>query len=323
MGKKYTLDRSDSHTLDDGSVLYRVVATDEFCQRLRLIHDFEPRGGYIADESCLAGDGDCWVGAGAFIGPGCRVSGDAQVWGSGGISLITGLVFAYGNAYIENSKLSGFGSVCDLAEVRASSIVASHNDSHFTIAGSSKLLGITAALATAQAQLLVWDSVHLQHTQIYARGKVEIEHSVDLKLSKIDCEDLQIAGSVEFYEADIRSSDQIFYAEGLGAVGRCFTAVRGPGLDSTIMVQCGCFTGTLEEFVEQVNTTKELGKHHLAYMTLANLANLRLRGFHLDAPAAPWRSSIYELSEQHNPTVQMRRQTGKPISARSNRSGSK
>lgn len=81
MDKKFMYDKNDvKEIIIDGKkfVLYRIVATTNFLTRNNNYVTYGQKGGYCAVGS-LSLDGLCWVDEKSMVGPGCYISGDAQV----------------------------------------------------------------------------------------------------------------------------------------------------------------------------------------------------------------------------------------------------
>lgn len=108
---KYLLLKDDENTKTIlGTKLYRV-------KYLRDVGDWIREGylgGYIADESCLSQEGECYVGSLAYVFKDAKVIEDAKVYGRAwieGNSIVRGRASVFDNATIYNSIVEGNAKV--------------------------------------------------------------------------------------------------------------------------------------------------------------------------------------------------------------------
>ena len=101
--KKYELLTSDTRTLGDGTVVYRIRALRDFWEVKA-----GQLGGYVQSEDNLSHEGKCWVVGEGMVIEQARVSGDAMVSNS--------LVFGH-------AQVSGWCVVFNDAQVGGHSVV--------------------------------------------------------------------------------------------------------------------------------------------------------------------------------------------------------
>ena len=250
--KKYELILEDTKKQNE-STLYRVKALRDFGSVAA-----GTIGGYIEKEDNLSQDGCCWVADNAVVCEDAKVLDDAVV---GGYARVQG-----------RANIGGEAKVDELALVEECANI--YGKAH--ICGKSWILG--CSWVSEDAVVTGWAIV---------RGNAYIYGSTVIKDDAIvDC-DVDVSGTNNVitgllingnYDGDARitSTKDYLTVRGLGSASRMTTFYR---TENGIKVTCGCFTGTLDEFVEKVRETHKNTKYAKEYLTMVEVAKVH---FELD-----------------------------------------
>lgn len=212
--RKYLL--TDQTIEFQGTTLHRIVAVRDFgAIKAGMM------GGFVRYEGNLSHEGNCWVGQTAKVMDEARVRDNAIISGS---AVITG------HAVIENNAaVTGASVINDGAIVYGDTVVKDH--AH--IKGQSRISGNS---------IIVDDAI--------IDGEANI-HSASVMRNAV------VGGSAVLYsntcvakDAVIESVQDTLVIGPLGSRNDRTTFYRANG--DTIMVCCGCFNGTLDEFVKRV-----------------------------------------------------------------------
>lgn len=227
MEKKYIL--TDETKIVDGHTLHRIKAVKNFIGVYR-----DQFGGWIEKEENLSHEGACWVYDEAMVFDRTLIRQDASVFGKSKI---------YGCSFIKDSAI-----VCD-----------SHVFGQACVAGHSYI-----NQSSIFDNACVKDNAHVQRgAKVYGSAFIKGESSIH--------DEAEISGfvAVDAKEnigrgANITSVDQILSIGPLGSRLDHMTFVKN--LNGDILVFCGCFSGTIEEFELRVRYIHVGTKFEKQYM---------------------------------------------------------
>ena len=256
MEKKYELVKDD-RIIIGSSWLYRIRALKHIqVSANEYMANIEPGdlGGYVESEENLSHEGTCWVNDDAkvygkvFVYENACIAGNASVFG---------YVKAYGNAFIgdnsivrdsaiihEDAHITGHVLICDFAEVYGDTMISKY--------------AVVSERAKIYDKAIVTDSVCI-------KGNAEIRCKAHIYGNAT----IAMCGLIEH-------SSEYAYVSGFGSVNRTTTFYLSRDR-KTVLVTCGCFNGTIEEFKNKVKRqymNSDLGKE---YLRLANLMNARFK----------------------------------------------
>lgn len=229
-----------------GRTLYRIKALKDIHTNSKIIIKKGSIGGFIEKEDNLSQEDSCWVYNDAKVFETARVEDDAMVNYSAMI---------YGNALIKNnSYISGEAKVFD--NVRCwddISIIDSMVHGNSVIMNDAKIYSFS---------------------DIY--GDVNIKDKVLTKDHAVIYGNVKLYGNIVIDNKVITDSNQIL---GIGPIGSRNSTTYFIKQPNDIYVQCGCFSGTIEQFTNQVKfeyidpTTKKYSKLYYAqYIDAINYA---------------------------------------------------
>lgn len=85
----------------------------------------------------------------------------------------------------------------------------------------------------------------------------------------------EVYGNAKVYgDAEVFSQNHVMTIGAIGSRNDFTTFYRGK--DNQIMVKCGCFNGTIDEFVEKVKQTHGNNKYALVYLSAVETAKLQI-----------------------------------------------
>ena len=249
MDKKYELLKDD--TID---------ACEHTLYRIRALRDFGnvkagDLGGYIEKEDNLSHDGECWVSGDAKVFDYTQVFGDAQVYGNA-------KVFDDAKVY-DNACVYGDAKVFDNAQVYGNVLV--HGNAR--VYGNAEVYGdvwISNARVSGNAQ--VSGNVRVSG---YARvsGDAQVHGDAIIYDNAHVYDNARVSGDAHVYGNARVSGNAYIYSTNdyicIGPIGsRNGYTTFYLTEDKNIMVNCGCFNGTLEEFIKAVNETHKDNKNY-------------------------------------------------------------
>ena len=223
-----------------------VTISEKTLYRIRAVRDFGSvktgdLGGYIEKEENLSHFDDAWVSGNAKVFDNAEVSGNGKVFDNAEVS---GNGKVSGNAEVSgNGKVSGNAWVSDNAEVSGNGKVSGNAE----VSGNGKVSGNA------------WVS---DNAEVSGNGKVSGNANV--------FDNARISGNAEIFNT------RHFCTQGpIGSRNGFVTFYRTK--DNTVEVKCGCFLGSLQEFVNQVEKTHKGNKYEKEYKLAAELAKVCIR----------------------------------------------
>ncbi len=248
--KKFEL-TSESIEYYNGRKLFRIRALKEF-------GNVKPGdlGGFVEKESNLSQEGKAWVAGDALVSGNAEVSGNARI--------------------LENAKVFGNAQVSGDAEIRGNAMIyqgawvrgLTYVSENASIYGNAEVY--CYAEVTGNAKIYdcakVYDDAQVSgYAQVCGNAEVYDDAQVS--------GDAMVCGNAEVC-SDSKISNDFDYAcvKGFGRYGRNTTFSRTK--DGGILVVCGCFRGTLEEFRERVKETHGKSKQAKEYLMIADLMEM-------------------------------------------------
>lgn len=248
-----------------GLVLHRIRALRDIPEHGITAGDL---GGWIESESNLSQDYNAWVSGDAHVYGNACVYGDAHVYDDARVS---GSACVYGDAHVtgnarvsgsacvyDNARVSGDARVTDRARVsgdaRVFSRVCVYGNAH--VYGDARLSGAAHVYDDAR----VFDLAHISgdacvsgDAHVYSNARVS--------------GDARITG-----DARLPSRDSIFTASYVGTENGTLTVTSGV---SGLVVTRGCFTGSVDEFLERSRAVHD-DRTHDEYRMLIEVAKSRI-----------------------------------------------
>jgi len=229
-----------------GRTLYRIKALKDIHTNSKIIIKKGSIGGFIEKEDNLSQEDSCWVYNDAKVFETARVEDDATVNDN---------TMIYGNALIKNnSYISGIAKVFD--NVRCwddISIIDSMVHGNSVIMNDAKIYSFS---------------------DIY--GDVNITDKVLIKDHAVIYGNVKLYGNVIIDNLVITDSNQIL---GIGPIGSRNSTTYFIKQPNDIYVQCGCFSGILEKFKNEVklkyleqNAVRYSKLYYMQYMDAINYA---------------------------------------------------
>ena len=223
-----------------------VTISGKTLYRIRAVRDFGSVktgefGGYIEKEENLSHFDNAWVCGDAKVFGKARVRGNAQVRGN---------AWVYGNAQVcGKAKVSGNAQVCRNAEVSGNAWVFDNA----WVRGNAQVFGKAWVCGNAQVCGNAW-----VFGKAWVRGNAQV------------CGNAWVCGNAEV------SNTRHYFVQGpIGSRDGFATFYRTK--DDTVAVKCGCFLGSLQEFVNQVEKTHKGNKYEKEYKLAAELAKVCIR----------------------------------------------
>lgn len=258
---------------------YELITDSEGRSRPRAIKKFSivnygEVGGWLDGEHNLSQRGNCWVGNEA------RVLGKASVMGD---ALVVGEAIVSGEAKVyEQAKVYGKARIFDTSHVSGNAVVygdarigeRARVDGRSSICDKAALYGDSIITDVARVSGAV---VSLGTTRI--GGSVYIDGSISL----MDCNiqgDAFISNKspMGLICAEVFATEHIFDVGPIGSRQDRTVFYRGArNGEPIILVNCGCFHGTIVEFVTRVKAVHRGNNHEQDYLAACKLAVSRIR----------------------------------------------
>ena len=231
--------------------------------RIRALKDFGnvktgDIGGYIERKENLSQEGTCWIYDNAGVYGDAWIYGNAKVYGNAwvcGNAWVYGNAKVYGNAWVcGNAWVYGNAKVFDDAKVYGNAWVYGNAK----VFDDAKVYGNAWVCGNA----LIYDSVKVcggakVYGNAWVYGNAKVYDSV------------KVCGG-----AKISKSNDILCITPIGSRNDVTTFFKTK--DNNICVKCGCFTGTIDRFLEAVNKTHGENKHAKAYKLACELARVQI-----------------------------------------------
>ncbi len=215
------------------NVVMRVAGRE--LRRIRALKDFDDvkagdLGGFIADESNLSQEGNCWVGGSAKVLDDAWVHGDARVYGDAKIS---GRARVYGKAQVYD-----LSAICDDSKVFGAAQVYGNA----RVAGKARVQGnasIYQNAAVSESAFILDDAEVFGSAQLFghvcARGQAKVFGAA-------------INGSARLQgNASIGHGRDVVWFSNVGSEFGTLTVYRTT--NNELHVTRGCFAGSLREFL--------------------------------------------------------------------------
>ena len=239
---KYEL-TNETITIDNGKTLYRIRALIDIKAFGVKIGDL---GGYIEKEYNLSHDCNAWVSDNAMVYGDARiydntiVYSDARVYGYAriyGNAAISGNAMIYGNSWVsDNAMVYGDARIYDDTKIYGYARIYGNT----IISGNAMIYGNAMVYGGA---IVYGDSMVYGDAMVYGN-------------------------------ADIKKVTHILMIGPIGSRNDTTTFFRTK--ENIIKVKCGCFYGTIDEFLTKVELTHENNKHGRAYRLAVELAKAQI-----------------------------------------------
>ena len=255
MDKKYELTKD--YTITGFRVLYRIRALKDFGNVKA-----GDLGGFLENEDNLSHEGKCWVSDNARVFGNARISGNALVRGNARV---------VDNAKVcNNAHVSGDALVSDNTHVSGDALVSGDA----WIYSSAQVSGSARVSGNAHVSGNAWISDSAQVSG-YARVCGCAFISGDARVS----DGVLVSGNAKILkDANIRELSDYMTIGPMGSRNDYTTFYKTK--TGEIMVSCGCFNGTIDEFIKAVNTThKDNETYRNKYLyAIEYIKNIKLGG---------------------------------------------
>lgn len=191
--------------------------------------------------------GNAMILDGVIIRGNVQIFDYARVWGNAMISgsaMVSGYATVFDNAYVKgDTKITDLATISGDAIVRDNSCVKNNAQ----ISGNA----IIFENATITGNSVISDMAHI--------------------FSDAHCDDVVINGMPRIScKAHITSNRDYIVIGPIGSRSGYTTVYKC--IDDIFRIQCGCFNGTIEEFLNKLNETySESNAHHKTYMAMIKL----------------------------------------------------
>ena len=273
--KHFKLLKDDSIEID-GVKLYRIEATKDLPQ-----HNVEKgeKGGYVEKEYNLMDN--AWIGGNAKVYGNAKVFENARVYGNAeifenakvfGNALIFNEARIYGNAQVYGNSMVG-----DNVKVFEDAVIYENAYVHKNakVFGCAVLFGASRVYGNAVVfgeTRIGGNAAVYEYATVYEKAR--IGGNALIFGNACVCGDAKINNFVYLSErADIKSNDDFCFFSGFGSERRDTTFFKTRYKE--IFVVCGCFRGTLEEFVRRVKETHKNGKYAKEYLAIVEVVKIR------------------------------------------------
>ena len=232
----------ETKTTVNGIVLHRIKALVRIDLGYSTIIEVGDLGGWLEKEDNLSHLSNAWVFGDA------EVLGDAKIYGD---ALISGYSRVFGNA-----RIFGNARVYNHAWVFGNAVVA---DSAWVF-GDARVFGYAQVFGDAEVH---GNALITGYSRVFGNAQVSGDAEVfgDAKIYG----DSKVSG-----DACINKCSHILNIGPIGSRNEFTTFFRTK--DRKIKVSCGCFLGTIDEFLEKVEQTHGDSKHAIVYRAAADIA---------------------------------------------------
>ena len=244
----------ETKTTINGIVLHRIKALVRIDLGYNTIIEVGDLGGWLEKEDNLSYLGSAWVSGDAEVFGNARVFGDALI---SGYSMVFGNARVFGNTRVYNhawvfgdAEVSDYAWIYGNAQVFDDAVVA---DSAWVF-GDAEVSGYAQVFGDAEV-----------HGNAQVSGYSRIFGNAEV------LGDAKIYGDSRVYDdACINKCSHILNVGPIGSRNEFTTFFRTK--DRKIKVSCGCFLGTIDEFLEKVKQTHRDSKHAIVYRAAADIA---------------------------------------------------
>jgi len=219
---------------------YELIPSDkEGLYRIKALKDFAnvkvgDIGGYVSGEHNLSHDNDCWIYNNAIVSGNAQVCNNVNVFGCAKIydsAIVSDDAKVYGSAIV-------YGDALVFGEARVSG--------NAQICGFAQIYGETIVSGNAQI---------CGFAQIY--GETIVYGDAQVSGSAI------VSGYACIYSGNIQSTYDYMLIGPIGSRAAYTTFFKDA---DKIMVSCGCFKGTIQEFEVKVKETHQNNKFAQQYL---------------------------------------------------------
>lgn len=250
----------ETKTTVNGIVLHRIKALVRIDLGYSTIIEVGDLGGWLEKEDNLSYLGNAWVSGDAEVFGDAKIYGDALI---SGYSMVFGNARIFGNARVYNhawvfgnAQVSGYAWIYGNAQVFGDAVVA---DSAWVF-GDSEVSDHAQVFGDAEVH---GNALISGYSRIFGNAQVSGDAEV--------LGDAKIYGDSKVYDdACINKCSHILNVGPIGSRNEFTTFFRTK--DRKIKVSCGCFLGTIDEFLEKVKQTHGDSKHAIVYRAAANIA---------------------------------------------------
>ena len=244
----------ETKTTISGIVLHRIKALVRIDLGYSTIIEVGDLGGWLEKEDNLSYLGNAWVSGDAEVFGDAKIYGDALI---SGYSRVFGNARVFGDAEVYNhawvfgdAEVSDHAWIYDNAQVFGDAVVA---DSAWVF-GDAKVSGYAQVFGDAEVS---------GYSRIFGNAQVSGDAEV--------FGDAKIYGDSKVYDdACINKCSHILNVGPIGRRNEFTTFFRTK--DRKVKVSCGCFLGTIDEFLEKVEQTHGDSKHAIVYRAAADIA---------------------------------------------------
>ena len=198
-------------------------------------------GGFVEKEENLEHYGNAWVSGGAIVFGDARVSGDAIVYEGARV---------YGNA-----KVSGCARVYGNARVSGDALVTGYA----MVSGHAQVSGYARVYGDAEVS-----------------GCAIVSEYARVHEDALVCGNTIVRGDAIVSGDALVCGDQM-YATVKGFGSKCRDTTFFVTKDGNVCVNCGCFSGTLEQFREKVKETHKDTEFAKEYLVIADLMEMHFK----------------------------------------------
>ena len=232
----------ETKTTVNGIVLHRIKALVRIDLGYSTIIEVGDLGGWLEKEDNLSYLGNAWVSGDA------EVFGDAKIYGD---ALISGYSRVFGDAEVsdhawiyDNAQVFGDAEVSGYSRIFGNAQVSDHAwiYDNAQVFGDAEVSGYSRIFGNAQVS---GDAEVFGDAKIYGDSKV-------------------------YDDACINKCSHILNVGPIGRRNEFTTFFRTK--DRKVKVSCGCFLGTIDEFLEKVEQTHGDSKHAIVYRAAADIA---------------------------------------------------
>ena len=227
-------------------------------------------GGYVEKEENLSQNGDAWICDNACVSGNARVSGDARVYGNAWVS---GYARVYGNAWVaDNAQVAGnaqvYGNAWVAGDAQVSGDAWVYDNAH--VAGDAQVAGDARV-----------------YGDVWVAGDAQVSGDARVYGNAWVAGNAQVSGDAWIYSkgsilgnAYIDSNDKHCGFDCFGSENRHTHAYMTT--DGEIEITCGCFRGSLEEFLKKVELTHKGTIYEKQYKAMIEVIKVKFGVYEKD-----------------------------------------
>ncbi|MDD6936782.1 MAG: hypothetical protein PUI99_07645 [Clostridiales bacterium] len=249
----------ETKTLCDGTVLHRIRALIDIDLGWKIVKAGE-LGGWVEKEGNLSHIGNCWVYKNAKVYGDARICGDSRIRGDAkvfGNAMVWDDAVVWDNAMVYgDAEVYGDARIHDDAKVFGNAMV--YGDA--AVFGNAMVYGDAKVFGNARIRddAKVWGNA-----MVY--GDANVYGDADVWGNAKVSGDAKVCGDAHIFE-----KDHVLVIGPIGSRNDYTTFMRNKR--GEILVKCGCFLGTADEFLTKVQNTHGDSKHAVVYRAAVALA---------------------------------------------------